>query len=986
MSRAGHWRCPRAPGEDSGELTRKANRRTLHLDFLFVRACPSCRGKNPEGFRFCGSCGASLLRSLDAVPNNLPVQLTSFIGREQEAEDVKRSLSSARLVTLTGSGGCGKTRLSLAVGAELAERFRDGVWYIDLAPVVDASLVAKALATTVSVGEIPNQPISESLTRALREMRMLILLDNCEHVIGACAELTQALISDCPAVSILATSRESLDVKGEVTYRIPSLSFPAEQDDVTVESLSQYDAVRLFVDRARRARPNFQLADETAPAIVEICRRLDGIPLAIELAAARTRVFAPHQIAAALADVFHFLTRGPRTALPRQRTLEASIDWSHELLNDVERVLFRRLAVFAGGFTLDAVETVCSFDGIERFEILDLLTSLVDKSLVQTEETLTEGRLRLLETIRGYAERKLVASGEVADIRNRHLNYFTEFARRAQPELESHAHAGWVEIVQTELDNVRAGLQWSLEQPDGTSGLRIAGALWTFWVARSAAEGHRRIQAALAHPNVDHASRPAALVAARDLALIVGDPGLASACGDEALVISRELGDPRMIARGAMAAGWPKVFLDPSAARPLLEEGATVSESAGDLLCMADCLTGIGFLEIGNGSLVSARNHLEKAVTTSRTCGLPVLIVRALLAHGWNLQLLTNLEDATASIGEALEIASAIREGMWSNICRIELAMVALLRGSIPEARAELAAAFTHAAEIMSGYGIAMSAWGRGQAEFAGGDTGAATAAFTEGLQIQAMVGLRWLEVWGRAALAEVAVLDGDLPGARAHIDEADAVMKSFPSPLAEGRVQHARSAVAWAADDLDAAESAEHEAIQMFVKAEHVQGIIEACERLAGLLAALENFAGAARLLGVSDAARDSIGYMRFPIDVPVFDRAVKRARAAMGDDAFDSAYAEGLGLRLEEAVAYVGRGRGSRKRPSSGWASLTPTELDVVRLVADGLSNADVGKRLFISPRTVQAHLARVFKKLGVSSRTELAAEALRRGVASG
>jgi predicted ATPase/class 3 adenylate cyclase len=339
------------------------------------------------------------VRPLGGVPNNLPVQLTTFIGREPEVELVRRLLGETRLLTLTGAGGCGKTRLALQVATEVLEDYLDGLWWVDLAPVAEPALVPSAVAAAVAVRESPAQPLTETLVRQLAAGRALLVLDNCEHQVTACARLADRLLHGCRAVGVVATSREPLGIEGETTWRVPSLRLPPAGTP-TIESLTQSEAVRLFIDRATRVRSNFRVTNDNAPAVAEICQRLDGIPLAIELAAARTRMLTPEQIADGLNDRFHLLTGGTRGALARQRTLEASVDWSHDLLDAPERTVFRRLAVFAGSFTLDAAEAVCAGEGIERQDVLDLLGHLVDRSLVQVE---TEGpcaRYRLLETVR----------------------------------------------------------------------------------------------------------------------------------------------------------------------------------------------------------------------------------------------------------------------------------------------------------------------------------------------------------------------------------------------------------------------------------------------------------------------------------------------------------------------------------------------------------------------------------------------------------
>src|ERR1700752_3091500 len=359
------------------------------------------------------------LHSLNLHPNNLPVQLTSFIGREQELAEEKQKLEGARLLTLIGPGGTGKTRLSLQLANDLLVSFRDGVWLIELAPITEPSLVLQAVAAVFGVREQPGMPLDSLVLNYLRDKHLLLILDNCEHLVETCAQLADQYLHHCPNLKILASSREALGINGETVYRVPSLVLPDQSKD-SPESLMGYESIQLFVDRASAASPAFNLTEKNAASVAQICYRLDGIPLAIELAAARARVFSPEQIASRLDDRFRLLTGGSRTALPRQQTLRALIDWSYDLLSRDEQTLLRRLSVFAGSWSFEAVEVICS-----DLDVLDLLTQLINKSLVVMEEG-DDTRYRLLETIRQYARDKLLEAGEGKEVRNKHLHYFLD--------------------------------------------------------------------------------------------------------------------------------------------------------------------------------------------------------------------------------------------------------------------------------------------------------------------------------------------------------------------------------------------------------------------------------------------------------------------------------------------------------------------------------------------------------------------------------
>jgi predicted ATPase/class 3 adenylate cyclase len=421
------------------------------------------------------------LHSINSIPNNLPAQLTSFIGREKEMAEIKQALTEHRLVTLTGSGGAGKSRLSLQVAADALVQFRDGIWFVELAPLAEPDLIPQTILTAAGIQTQQGSTALESLIDFLREKTSLLVLDNCEHLIDACARLVDSLLNAAPNLKILASSREALGVKGEQAWRVPSLSAPDIKHPPSFEQLIQYEAVRLFMERALLVQPHFGVTNENAPTVTKICQRLDGIPLAIELAAARLRTLSVEQIAVRLDDSFRLLTGGTRTALPRQQTLRALIDWSYDLLSENERILLRRLAVFSGGWVLEAAEQVCSAENIETDEVLDLLDHLVDKSLVVVEAGQgQETRYHYMETVRQYAREKLSESGESALHRNRHLAYFLKWVQEMEPGLRGPQQVELLNRLENEIDNLRAALEWA-QDSDPEAGLRLASMLKWFW-------------------------------------------------------------------------------------------------------------------------------------------------------------------------------------------------------------------------------------------------------------------------------------------------------------------------------------------------------------------------------------------------------------------------------------------------------------------------------------------------------------------------
>lgn len=496
------------------------------------------------------------LRALDAARHNLPAQTSSFIGREKEKTEIKKALHAHRFVTLTGSGGTGKTRLSLQAAADLLDQFADGVWFVDLAPLADPSLVPQTILSALEASEPQDKSITQALIERVRGKKLLIVLDNCEHLIEPVAKLVETLLSAAPELKILATSREALGVQGEMAWHVPSMSLPDDKRPASLEELARFESVRLFAERATLAKPRFQLTDDNASFVAQICSRLDGIPLAIELAAARVRALSVEQIAARLDDRFHLLTGGSRTALPRQQTLRAMIDWSFNLLSEEEQRLLRRLAVFVGGWTLEAAEQVCVREG-SGFDVLDLLTHLVDKSLVNMEESAGGVRFRMLETTRQYAREMLMVSEETRLFRDQHLNYFLNYAETAQPELRGRRQAEWMSRLETEHDNLRAALEWSQDaQPE--LGLRIAAALVDFWDTRGhITEARRWLETMLQKTAGSEPSRARvdALLGAAACALRQSDIEESKRRLDEELTLARAIDYKAGLARALTAQG-----------------------------------------------------------------------------------------------------------------------------------------------------------------------------------------------------------------------------------------------------------------------------------------------------------------------------------------------------------------------------------------------------------------------------------------------
>jgi predicted ATPase/class 3 adenylate cyclase len=556
------------------------------------------------------------LRSLDVAPNNLPVPITSFVGRETELAEVKRLLASARLLTLRGPGGAGKTRLAVATATDLLGHFPDGVWLVDLAPIREPDLVAQTVAGVLGVRE-PGRSPQDVLTEVLRARTALLVLDNCEHQLAACADLCALLLRVAPGLRIVATSREPLGVAGERLFTVPPLPVPDPQA-VDADAVARSPAARLFVERASLYQPGFALTAENARAVGEISRRLDGIPLALELAAARTRVLSVQEIAARLEDRFRLLTGGPRGGLPHHQTLEAAIEWSYDLLAEDERRLFRHLSVFAGGFTLETAEGVCRATGAAPPDMLDLLARLIDKSLVMVEPgDGRQTRYRMLETLRQFAMPRLVASGEAEAVRRAHRAFFLHLAEDAELRLQGPEQKLWLDRLEADHDNFRAALEWSRVDPDVETGVRLAGALWWFWEVRGYwTEGWRWMNELL--PRAE-AATPAARVkllnAAAGLALRLEDFERVASLASEALALSRDVHDRRTEASCLVILGIHACRTENyGKAEVLGGEGLTLATQLGDDVSTAWARATLGFVARAKGEAEKAQALLEESL------------------------------------------------------------------------------------------------------------------------------------------------------------------------------------------------------------------------------------------------------------------------------------------------------------------------------------------------------------------------------------
>ncbi len=606
------------------------------------------------------------LKGLEAYPNNLPTQLTRFIGREREIGEVRRLLGQTRILTLTGTGGVGKSRLSLQVGAETLENFPEGVWFIELAPISDGAFIPAAVTSALSLREEPGADLMDLIVRYLRDRKCLIILDNCEHLLDAAARFADKLLKECPKVKILASSRQALGVPGEMTWRVPSLQTPHPGEVVGADQLIQYESVRLFEERARSANPSFAVTDENASSVSQICWRLDGIPLALELAAARLRTMTVQQIAQRLDRMFQILSGGSRTLLPRQQTLRALIDWSYDLLTPKERVAFRRLSVFSGSFSDTAAETIICDppdqpaenpdEALEDFEVLTLVADLVDKSLVLLEDSLDEVRYRMLHTLRAYAAEKLAGSGEQETFQRRHAEYFLKLVEDAEDKLSSADQKIWLEKLEREHDNIRSALQWTLEG-DPPLAFRMVNALWRFWEIRGHwSEGREWLDRCLSkRDQVPDELAAEAYLSAGVLSWHQGDYDRASDLFQESLCLYQGSGDQRGVANALNNLGLvAHARGDYPAARSFYEQALSVQRGRGDQRGIATALNNLGLIAFEQGEFEKAEQFYREALQMQRKLG----------HRAWQATTLNNLGLVSFEMGQTGEARKYIEESL----------------------------------------------------------------------------------------------------------------------------------------------------------------------------------------------------------------------------------------------------------------------------------------------------------------------------------
>jgi predicted ATPase/DNA-binding CsgD family transcriptional regulator len=870
---------------------------------------------------------------LKSYLHHFPAQVTPLIGREQEVAAVVDLLRrpEVRELTLTGTGGIGKTRLGLQVAGELLDTFADGVYFVPLAPISEPELVVVTIAQTLGIKETGERSLLDLLKHFLQDKHALLLLDNFEQVTAAATVLAE-LLAACPYLKLLVTSRAMLRMRGEHEFPVPPLGLPDLAQLPGSESLLQYPAIVLFLDRALAIKPDFAVTEANARVIAEICTRLDGLPLAIELAAVRVKLLPPHSLLLRLERRLQILTGGALDLPERQQTLRNTIAWSYYLLDDQEQRLFRRLCIFVGGFTLKAIEATCGAFGDEdgTLAILNQVASLMDKSLLQQSEQDSGGgeggeggeepRFFMLETIREYGLEALGESNEVERMQRAHAVYYLSLAERAEPELGGPQQAFWLGRLERDHDNLRVAMRWLMgDEREGKGrvmALRLGGALRRFWIVHShISEGRNFLDSALGVSEgvkeLDAAVRAKALITAANLAVIQSDYQRAEVLATESLELFRELGDQSGVALSLYLLGSSAWTQGNSAAtRALTEEALEISRALGDKDRVAWSLYTLGMWHSSRGEYVRARELFEESLVMHRELGSKRGMASALTELAQLLFI---------SQGDAATIHDLVEEGQ------------ALFR------------------ELGYKEGIADSLGLAGKIALNEGEVDTARQHADESMKLYKEVGFRWGMVSSLCLLAKVTAHQGDRAGARKLYEESLALASEV------GRKEL----------------------------------IATSLEGLARIIAADGEPAWAAQLWGAAGSLRAAIGVSVAPVELADYEKAMAAAREQLGVKIFEAHWVEGGEMSPEQAMAAQGVGAVSStvSKVTSApvyAAGLTAREVEVLQLVVRGMTNAQIAKELVLSEKTVASHMSHIFNKTSSENRAGAVAFAIRHGLA--
>jgi len=897
----------------------------------------------------------------------LPVPLTTFIGRQRELTELRALLPNGkRLVTLTGIGGIGKTRLAVEVATDAAEFGFERVHFVELASVTDPRLVDNAVLEAIGGGS-HRAPLQAAINH-LREARALVVLDSCEHVLPALGSLAEAILNSCPFMAILTTSRSPLDTAGELVWSVPALSMRGRDDSAQTEPS---DAARLFVDRANHVKTHFELDDGVLEAVETIVRRVDGIPLAIELAAARARVLSPQEIAAGLDDHLRLL-RGGRRLDPRHRTMRASLDWSNELLSNEERQLFARLSIFSGNFDLPAAAAVCPTAPIPTSEMLDQIQGLVDQSLVTVELAASGTRYGMLGFVRQYAHECLIAAGEDSDVADRHRTYFRQLAERADGELWALDASARAQLDE-ESPNLRAAIaDGCARAPDDA--LAIVGALWLYWRVRGrVAEGVAAVEQSLAAASSEPSAEKAhALAGLAILTFWLGNYARTQSAVAGALETAAAVGHYRSQSLALGRLGALVMLGDPGTGGDMLDQAAELARKAGDDVALCDALCTIAVNSLFKDDPIATHAAVEEMLKIAEPIGFEDDIRWCLwaLAHA----ALSAGDVTTARVHSERALAMMPGEDKFGYYCVVEvMALVDAITGVPDVSRRRVEAEIESSRQEQMRLGSAALLHALAASALADDDLdGARKLALSLYDDEPDVCYLAW---HAQEILTTVAFDREDTAQAKVHLEIFLAAAERQQNRRAVALAHVAVARTLLLAGEDERAESVAHNALETLFEYSWRPAAIEALVVLAEVALFQGHHERGVRLVGACQTARGALGLVAPPTMLRRLDRALSSARATIGDEACNGALADGSRLSLEEVLAYAKRGRGKHGDATHGWGSLSPVERQVVDLARRGLSNPAIGDALFISRNTVKAHLSHAYAKLGVANRTELA-----------
>jgi non-specific serine/threonine protein kinase len=835
--------------------------------------------------------------------HNLPQQLTSFIGRQREMAQIRGLWSQTRLVTLSGPGGIGKTRLALQIAAEVLREYDDGVWLIELAPLSDPALVPQTIAATLGIRDYGHRSIQDGLTEYLRHRRSLLVLDNCEHLIAAVAQLADTLLRTATDLRILTTSREALSIGGETVVRLASLGLPELDQVLDVEQLRRHEAVELFIDRARAAKSTFVLDEDTGRSLATLCVQLEGLPLAIELAASRVTVLSVPQIAERLHDRLSLLTSGSRVAAPRHQTLLAAIDWSYALLSEPEKALFRRLSVFAGGCTLEAAEAVCSGGAIEKADVLGLMSALVNKSLVLAEEREGRTRYQFMVTLLEYARKQLAGTMEQDSVCRQHAEFVLALAVEAEARLAGTQEKLWIHRLEAEYDNIRAALAWTSSN-EVTIGLQLAGAMGRFWFLRGYwAEARRWLLEMLqaADERAVQFSRVKVLNAIASMAQGQGDYASARKFGVEALAVSREAGDTQQTAAALNTLAilaWQRGDLDQ--ARVYLEESLALRQHSGDEAATALAVNNLGCLALLQADIGRAELLFADSLRMSRAGDFKHGIATATLNLGDVAMRRGDYVSARVLLDEGLTLARDLGETTLTPIGLNSLGDLLGRQGDRPAARAVLVEALHLSRELGHKRVIADVLLSLG---FVTDDGSAARALFAESHALYCELGSRRDISVALSALGGAAAREGDYATANSLCEESLALARESRAKNAIARALAVLADVARLRGDEASAVALYRQCIALWHELEEKPQLLQPLEGLAIVYGATGQTERAVRLWGFTESSRRALEATS--VHVHDYDRRVRAARVALGEAWFESAWSQGRSMELDQAIA---------------------------------------------------------------------------------